>query len=390
MRDNFDNFIKGLVKLSNAHCTEQEKPKAIIAIGEQGSGKEVLALQAQDELSHRGGSVLVGTDYYKSYTENYTSEISKNDIQATKNSEKEAKYLSDKVLDNAITNKNNVVINEKSENPYDYKEVTDKLHANGYEVEVRAMATPHEQSLIRNNTQYEDQKGNLGFSDHKTIKDFDPKSVEEILSSSESEKTADKVKVFDRVGNQVYANELNPDKETWFQDPGATDTFKFETNKPLSKSEYQYNQVAWEQLVHMKSSAKAPKSEIEQTIAEKEAHKENKLTVDGVDKTEIGNLIIKSPDVYKGIQQGQLVDQDESQVLMKINRFTAIRYDRDKIQNAQDQELEIGQQLFMNHGGHGEYHLMDQKEAQQQLEQEQQISQAQNQQQQDLEQDFTR
>jgi pantothenate kinase-related protein Tda10 len=77
MRDNFDNFIKGLVKLSNAHCTEQEKPKAIIAIGEQGSGKEVLALQAQDELSHRGGSVLVGTDYYKSYTENYTSEISK-------------------------------------------------------------------------------------------------------------------------------------------------------------------------------------------------------------------------------------------------------------------------------------------------------------------------
>ena len=80
MRDNFDNFIKGLVKLSNAHCTEQEKPKAIIAIGEQGSGKEVLALQAQDELSHRGGSVLVGTDYYKSYTENYTSEISKNDI----------------------------------------------------------------------------------------------------------------------------------------------------------------------------------------------------------------------------------------------------------------------------------------------------------------------
>lgn len=89
MRDNFDNFIKGLVKLSNAHCTEQEKPKAIIAIGEQGSGKEVLALQAQDELSHRGGSVLVGTDYYKSYTENYTSEISKNDIQATKNKDPE-------------------------------------------------------------------------------------------------------------------------------------------------------------------------------------------------------------------------------------------------------------------------------------------------------------
>ena len=60
MRDNFDNFIKGLVQLSNAHCKEQENPKAIITVGEEGSGKEVLALQAQDELSHRGGSVLVG------------------------------------------------------------------------------------------------------------------------------------------------------------------------------------------------------------------------------------------------------------------------------------------------------------------------------------------
>ena len=75
---------------------------------------------------------------------------------------------------------------------------------------------------------------------------------------------------------------------------------------------------------------------------------------------------------------------------MKINRFTAIKYDRDKLQNTNDQDLEIGQQLFMNHGGHGEYHLMDQKEAQQQLQQEQQISQTQSQQEQDLEQDFSR
>ena len=76
MRDNFDNFIKGLVQLSNAHCKEQENPKAIITVGEEGSGKEVLALQAQDELSHRGGSVLVGENYYKSFL--CTRQISQN------------------------------------------------------------------------------------------------------------------------------------------------------------------------------------------------------------------------------------------------------------------------------------------------------------------------
>ncbi|MFA3517158.1 zeta toxin family protein [Acinetobacter baumannii] len=388
MRDNFENFIKGLVNLSSAHCVEQEHPKAIITVGEEGSGKEVLALQAQDELSRRGGSVLIGENYYKGFTENYLNNVKDNDIKTAKDAEKEAKYLSDKVLDKAIENKHNVVINEKSENPYDFKDVTDKLHSNGYDVEVRAMATPHEHSLIRNNTQYEDQKGNLGFGDHKGFKDFDSKNVESILSISEEHNAADKVKVYDRVGNEVYNNELNPDKETWFKSIDAENTFQFETNKPLAKSEYQYNQVAWEQLIHMKNSLKAPKGEIDQTIAEKESSKEQFLNKEKVEDKDLSKLIIKTPDLYKGLQHGQVVDQDENHVLMQINRYTAIKYARDRLQDSNNQELEIGQQLFINHGAQGNYHVVEHQEAQQMQEQ-QEMAQQQNQQQ-DLDHEFTR
>lgn len=385
MRKDFDNFVNSLIKLSSAHSIEQEKPKAIITLGEEGSGKEVLALQAQDELSTRGGSILVGENYYKGFTENYISNSRENDIKASKGAINEAKYLSDKVLNYAIENKHNIVINENTDNVYNIKDVTDKLNSNGYEIELRAMATPHEHSLIRRNFQYEDQKGNIGFADHSGNKNFDEKSVETILSMSESEKSVSKVKVFDRVGNEVYANELNPDKQSWFKEPNAENTFKFETEKPLSQSEYQYNQVAWEQLVHMKTAAKAPKSEIDKVIAEKESIKEPKLKQEQENEQQ---LIVKSPDLYKGVQHGVVVNQNEDHVVMKINRFTAIKYDRDRLQDSNNEELEVGQQLFINHNGHGGYRVMEEKEAQQFHEQ-QEFSQTQNQQQ-DIEQDFGR
>lgn len=389
MRNNFDSFIKDLVNISSIHCESQENPKAIITLGEKGSGKEVLALQAQDELSQRGGSVLIGTDYFKSHTENYLSSINQNDNETTKNSEQEAKFLSNKVLEHAIENKKNIVINENEENPYNFKDVTDKLHNNGYEVDLRVMSTPHDISLLRSNTQYEEQKGNLGFGNHTSIKSFDSKNLENILEVAESEKLVDKVKVYDRVGNQTYSNELNPDKETWLKEPGATDNYTFEVNKPLSKSEYQYNQVNWEQLVHMKVAAKAPKEEIDKVIAEKEFNQNKNLEKDQVNK-DISQLVIKAPELYKGIQTGELVDHDESHLLMKINRFTAIRYEKDRLPDLNDQELEIGQQLYFNHGNHGDYHMLDQQQIQdqQQQEQERQISQAQADQ--DFQQDLMR
>lgn len=390
MRNNFEDFIQNLAKISNAHCISQEKPKAIITAGEAGSGKEVLALQAQDELSHQGGSVLVGEDYFKTHTENYLKDIKKDDLNTTRGSEKEARYLSDRVLDHAIDNKHNVVINENSENPYDFKELTDKLHKNGYEVDLRVMASPHETSLLRNNHSYEELKGNLGFGDHKGIQNFDHKAMGEILTAAEENKLADKVKIYDRVGNETYTNELNPDGETWLKSPGAKDAYTFENQKPLGKSEYQYNQVQWQQLVHMKMASHAPKDEIDKVINEKEAHKDVKLEKNEINKDEVNNLVVKSPDHYKGVQQGILVDQDEHSVLMKLNRFTAIRYSRDKLQNQNDQELEIGQQLFMNHGGHGDYKVMDQQEVQQHQEFEQERQQGQIAAEQDFQQDFMR
>ena len=376
MRDNFDNFLKGLVDLSSNHCETQENPKAIITIGEDGSGKEVIALQAQDELSKRGGSVLVGSNYFKPHTENYIKNVKSDDKSTSISSENEAKHISDKVLEHAIDNKHNIVINENSENPYEFKKTTEKLKDSGYEVELRAVATPHEHSLLRKNLQYENQKGNFGFGDHKDIKTFDIKGMDEILDIAETKNLVDKTKVYDRVGNEVYSNELNQDHKTWFKAEKADEAFQFEQNKPLGKSEYQYNQVAWEQLVHMKMSAHAPKDEVNKTILEKEANQNPEHEKNGLDKNKnISDLIVKSPESFKGVQKGEIVENAENSVLMRINRFTAIKYPKDRLSNMNDQDLEVGQQLFMNHGLQGELKVMEQQEIQHYESQENQLQQ---------------
>ncbi len=85
-----------------------------------------------------------------------------------------------------------------------------------------------------------------------------------------------------------------------------------------------------------------------------------------------------------------MVDKDENNILMKINRFTAIKYSKDRVQDTNDQDLEIGQQLFINHGLHGDYKVMDQQEIQQHQDQEQDRQLTQASAEQDFQQDLMR
>src|SRR5690606_34774035 len=121
---------------------------------------------AQDELSRQGGSVLVGDEYFKPYTNKYLDNMKKDSPTTARDAEKEAKFLSDRVLNNAISNKNNVVINNSNESEYSIKELSDRLHKSGYSVEIRANATPHEHSIVRDLQQALDLKGNLGIEEH--------------------------------------------------------------------------------------------------------------------------------------------------------------------------------------------------------------------------------
>ena len=52
---NYNQLINKYFDVSKEQAISQEHPIAIITIGAENSGKEVITAQAQDELSHRGG-----------------------------------------------------------------------------------------------------------------------------------------------------------------------------------------------------------------------------------------------------------------------------------------------------------------------------------------------
>lgn len=349
------NYVSQLKSILSSKVYSQETPKAIITIGETGSGKEVLALQAHEEFSHNGGSIMIGSSYYRSFTENYLKNIKSNDRTAKNESHLEANYLSNSMFEHALKNKYNLVINDDKDNIHNFKEITERLKENGYKIEVRAMATPHEIAMLRGNMATEAHRGNLNFGDVYEVKNYSVHDIAEILDDAEHHLQADNVKVYDRVGNNVYNNEKNANN-TWIATPEASKVFKYEAEK-TKENEFSYNQMVWHELLELKRSANAPKNEINQIIEEKEKNA-IKNNIDSIKN----NLITKNAENYKNdVKHGILLDKDEDNYLIRVNERLAIQYRRDTVEDDHLNELAIGQQVYMQHGANNSYKVMDEQ-----------------------------
>ncbi|MCY3122164.1 Zeta toxin, partial [Acinetobacter baumannii] len=188
----------------------QEHPVAIITIGAENTGKEVITAQAQNELSHRGGSILLDKDL-----------ISVADPQQTEHE----KYNTFKdLLEKASNEKFNLVVNQDFKSESEFKDISKNLQSKGYEIEVRTIASPNE---INQKRQEEHELLNLNLKGLEKIASvpFKEDSTEKILSQIDKEDIVDKVKIYDRVGNEVYSNEKNPDGETWVKQKEAYNVY---------------------------------------------------------------------------------------------------------------------------------------------------------------------
>lgn len=355
------DFLDAIIQKSLAHSSFQEHPVAIITVGETGAGRSVLAMQAQDELSHRGGSVLIDNDHFKVFHPGYVDSLKTNDAQAAKDAESTAYVITNSVFRKAVDGRHNLVINELP-GQADLKSLTENLHDNGYEVELRAIATPSARSTMRYHFQYEEEKLHLGFGQVKDWMNQEEEvaTVHHAIDHAEHENLVDRIKVYDRVGNEVYNNELNPDKQTWFKEPEAIKAFDFERSKPMGRSENEYNQMLWQRLVELKLARNAPESEVNHArlelnhlseLGQRVKESDLKIEKDGRDN----GLIIKEARLFNGIQQGLLVNKTDHHLLVQVSPMVAIKYDRDRMlynANGSDDELEVGQQLNINHGTH--------------------------------------
>ncbi|AFI97402.1 hypothetical protein ABTJ_p0022 (plasmid) [Acinetobacter baumannii MDR-TJ] len=176
---------------------------------------------------------------------------------------------------------------------------------------------------------------------------FKEDSTEKILSQIDKEDIVDKVKIYDRVGNEVYSNEKNPDGETWVKQKEAYNVYNFETNKPLAKSEAEYLLLAQHQLKELKDSHTMINEQF------KEIDQNKGIEIKKLELTLEKPKYIRQAKNFKDVQRGIVVETSQDKLILKLNDKVGIEYDMKQLQKEQKEftNLRLGQELHINHSG---------------------------------------
>lgn len=317
----FSQFIEKYFSYTKASVVSQETPTAILTVGSHDSGKDVIVAQAQDELNKKGGSILIDESIFKVADPQQDKDHSIHQMISTVSNEKYNLLLNHEFKDEKILN-----------------DITQSLKEKNYTVEVRAISS----TSIKDNSL--DQN-----SHHETVR-----SIEELENSN----SVDRFKVYDRVGKEVYSNARN-DEGIWNQKKAGLNIYNQETNKPLSKTEAEYNLLTQQQLKEIENA--------HITINSRENQNKN-INQKSEKNLEI-NLetpkIIKDPGSFRDIVHGIVTDESEKDFTLKINNLVGIKYSKDqfKDQLEKDNALYRGRELFINHAGDLPQ-LMNEKEIQ--------------------------
>lgn len=139
-----------------------ERPRAIILAGQPGAGKSGLKHAALAELPEDEGAVVVDTDELRAEHPAYLSLMAADDRTAAGLVQKDAGQWADELTHDAMAQRRNLVIDGTLKNPGNARRLCADLRAQGYDVEVRAIAVSREDSILGVYSRYETQKAQSG------------------------------------------------------------------------------------------------------------------------------------------------------------------------------------------------------------------------------------
>lgn len=242
----FEQIKKDFLK-SSALTVSQ--PKAVITGGQPASGKGQLAAFAREEFSNYGGSVTIDPDRLRSYHPKYNELQETDDKNSAKYTHHDAKKWSLELLDEAIKNKKNVVIDQTSADFQTLKDTVNNLKKNGYDhIELKVMSVPEITSRQGIYHRYEMEKASTGSGRfvppevHKEIYDKLSTTVKEV----EKSKIVDQLSVYDRNYKQIESKE-----------------FETERNRPFTDKEKISHDYKWFTVIDNMEYRKAPFTEVE-------------------------------------------------------------------------------------------------------------------------------
>lgn len=267
--------------------TPAAKPKAIILAGQPGAGKTKVCDDAKSSFDAKEGFVVVDTDQLRAYHPKYKKEFAQeNDRTAAGRVQKDAGQWSDELIEDAVAARRNLIVDGTLKTPDNARGMCKHLKENGYEVEVRALAVPREDSEMRVYRRYERQRQGAGTGR------WVPQEVQrgaydgmlESLRVVEKEGLVDNVKVYaDSPSTEpIYAN----GRASLGGDDGARKAAARERGRERTREELKQRHMGWQGVIE-RIKERDPKFETPENARAKALHDASEKALTPVERARL-------------------------------------------------------------------------------------------------------
>ncbi|WP_178391822.1 zeta toxin family protein [Caballeronia sordidicola] len=236
-----------------ALATAVDRPVAVIFGGQPGAGKSRAVDDALDEFNVKGGAVQIIGDDLRGYHPAYAALLTTDDKTAAFYTDRDTGKWVEKCIARAKEQRSNVVIEGTMRSGDIVAATMADFRDAGYEIDARALAVNFrlsEQGILQ---RYENQKADRGTGRMTTAKahqdayDGMPHTIELV----EREKLADRLTIYRRGGEAIYANELHIGQ--WKNPPLAKAALDAERDRRMTLQERRDYATGFDRLVELQS-----------------------------------------------------------------------------------------------------------------------------------------
>lgn len=240
-----------------------ENPRVIITGGQPGSGKSKLIEMSKEHFAD-GNVVVINGDDLRGFHPQADKILKMDDKQYAQRTDPDSREWTRKLFEKAIETKRNIIFESTMREPGPISKTMEKLKDNGYHVTAKVVAANERESTTGIYKRYESQKADKGYgrfselSSHDAAYEGMPRTVEHI----EQNQLADRIEVYNRDGDQLYANEVK--NKTWESPPEAVKVIQQERQKMPSLRQIEKFKHDWREINDMMKARQASLKERQQ------------------------------------------------------------------------------------------------------------------------------
>lgn len=253
-------FQENIVPFFTHNKKSSSEPTFVLLVGQPGAGKSSLSGMYSKKLSE--APVLFGADDLRALHPFREDIMNNHEAEYPFLTKKDSGIWREKLVDHAIKNNNNILIETILTNPADWKLGTvERAKAAGYKIRCVVLGVHEYQSVLGIYSRYEEQKRMTGhgFAPTHQVHDLAYERLPEIVGNMAFHGTADSISVYNRDLKCFYDETVNAGNTEVSQN--IINAIKVSRNSGINDRELMKIAAGWEKVLFQMERRNAPEEE---------------------------------------------------------------------------------------------------------------------------------